>query len=149
MTILYLEKCQTTTVSITFAIEYLHMSYLGWWRHQSRDYYQISLFVAAIRFHYRVNEHERKSRKEDLHLSFVESFFNRTVVYRNKCSTFVNKGKLKKSQNDLFCGLISLFFLGWKVRNSRSSKIAHTFLKKFCMDQAWKSTMICFCKLQV
>ena len=36
---------------ITFAIKYLLMSHLRWWRHQSRDYFRIRFLVAVTRFH--------------------------------------------------------------------------------------------------
>lgn len=45
-----------------------------------------------------IDDIARLNRKGDLHLSFAEFFFNRTVVCWNKCSTFVNKGKLKKKK---------------------------------------------------
>ena len=36
---------------ITFAIKYLLMSHLGWWRRQSRDHCWIRVFVPVTRFH--------------------------------------------------------------------------------------------------
>ena len=43
---------------ITFAINYIPMSHLGEWHRQSRDYCQMSFFVAITRFYYRVKNKE-------------------------------------------------------------------------------------------
>ena len=45
-------------VTLTFAINYIPMSHLGEWHHQSRDYCQMSFFVAITRFYYRVKNKE-------------------------------------------------------------------------------------------